>query len=376
MYSTERLGKNIKRIRLERGLTQAELGGRLHVTAQNVSKWEKGISLPDVNNLCLLAAALEVTPDRLLGNSEGTGAMIAIDGGGTKTEFCLFSREGEVLGKTKLGATNPNAVGIDTTARLLRAGIDELLSKEPSVEAIFAGVSGCGIEKNRRAVISLLQKSYPDIRIFVDGDMLNLIYSEDYFDECLIAIMGTGSVIAAKCGEQLHRVGGWGYLFDEGFSGFGLGHDAVMAALREQDGLGKKTALTRLLSERLGEKIIDSISLLYSDNNKRIGSYAELVFEAYKTGDEVAAEILEKRVGYLVFSLQRAAELHGGGRHVVLGGGLTTQRQILEKFLPRGHFEFHFPTLPPIYGAARYCAIKCGEISENFGKNFEITYKK
>ena len=280
MYGADSLGKNIKRIRLERGLTQSELGGLLHVTAQNVSKWEKGISLPDVNNLCLLASALDVTPDRLLGKAESVGAMIAIDGGGTKTEFCLFNRDGEVLAKTKLGATNPNAVGIDTTARVLRAGIDELLSKEPSVEAIFAGVAGCGIEKNRRAVLGILQKSYPDIKIFVDGDMLNLIYSEDYFDECLIAIMGTGSVIAAKCGEKLHRIGGWGYLFDEGFSGFGLGHDAIMAALREQDGIGERTLLTKLLSERLGEKIIDSISLLYSDNNERICSYAPLVFEA------------------------------------------------------------------------------------------------
>ena len=176
--------------------------------------------------------------------------------------------------------------------------------------------------------------------------------------------------------QQLHRVGGWGFLFDEGFSGYGLGHDAVMAALREQDGLGKKTALTQLLSERLGEKIIDSISLLYSDNNESICSYASLVFEAYAVGDKVAKEILERRAENLISSLKKAKELYGGGRHVVLGGGLTSQRQILEKFLPRGHFEFHFPTLPPIYGAARYCAIKCGEISENFGKNFEITYKK
>ncbi len=376
MYSASQLGNNIKRIRLERGLTQAELAGRLHITAQNVSKWENGLCLPDVNNLCLLAVALEVTPDRLLGKTEGTGAMIAIDGGGTNTEFCLFNREGEVLVKTKLGATNPNAVGIDTTTRLLKAGIDELLSKEPTVEAVFAGISGCGIEKNRRAVLGFLQKCYPNMKIFADGDIINVIYSEDYFDECLVAIMGTGSVIAVKSGDSLQRVGGWGYLFDEGFSGFGLGRDAVMAALAEQDGIGERTHLTKLLSERLGEKIIDSISLLYSDNNERIGSYASLVFEAYKMGDKVAAEIIGRRTSYLISSLHRAAELHGGGRHVVLGGGLTAQREILEKFLPDKPFEFHFPKLPPIYGAARYCAIMCGNQSESFKQNFENTYKK
>lgn len=376
MYSPSQLGQNIKRLRLERGFTQAELAARLHITAQNVSKWEKGLSLPDVNNLCLLASALEVTPDRLLGKSEAAGAMIAIDGGGTKTEFCLFNRDGEVLGKSRLGATNPNAVGIEAAIGLLKTGIDGLLSKERSVEAIFAGISGCGTEQNRRTVTSFLQKCYPDIKIFVDGDIINLIYSDNYYDECLVAIMGTGSVIAVKNEDRFHRVGGWGYLFDEGFSGFGLGHDAVTAALAEQDGLGEKTLLTKLLSDRLGARIIDSISLLYGDNNERICSYASLVFEAYKKGDEVAKEILRRRIDNLISSLHRAAELYGGGRHVVLGGGLTAEREILKEFLRDTPFEFHFPTMPPIFGAARYCMIKCGGFGESFDKSFELTYKK
>lgn len=375
MYSASQLGQNIKRLRLERGFTQAELAARLHITAQNVSKWEKGLSLPDVNNLCLLASALDVTPDRLLGKSETPGAMIAIDGGGTKTEFCLFNHDGEVLEKRKLGATNPNAVGIETTVRLLKSGIDALLSKKRSVEAIFAGISGCGTEKNRRAVTSFLQKSYPDIKIFVDGDIINLIYSDNYHDECLVAIMGTGSVIAVKSKNGFRRIGGWGYLFDEGFSGYGLGHDAVTAALAEQDGLGEKTVLTKLLSEQLDEHIVDSISLLYGDNNERICSYASLVFEAYKVGDEVANGIIRRRIDNLIFSLHRASELYGGGKHVVLGGGLTAEREILEEFLRNSPFEFHFPTMPPIFGAARYCMLKCGKSGENFDKNFEATYK-
>lgn len=39
------IGKNIKELRRARGLTQEELGERLHVTRQTVSNYENGVSL-------------------------------------------------------------------------------------------------------------------------------------------------------------------------------------------------------------------------------------------------------------------------------------------------------------------------------------------
>ena len=39
------IGKTIKKIRAERGLTQEQLAERLHVTRQAVSNWEQGDSL-------------------------------------------------------------------------------------------------------------------------------------------------------------------------------------------------------------------------------------------------------------------------------------------------------------------------------------------
>ena len=35
----------IKKYRLQRGLTQEQLGEKLHVVRQTVSKWESGVSL-------------------------------------------------------------------------------------------------------------------------------------------------------------------------------------------------------------------------------------------------------------------------------------------------------------------------------------------
>ena len=53
-------GQFIAENRRTRGLTQRELAESLHVTDKAVSKWERGLSYPDVTLLEPLAAKLEL----------------------------------------------------------------------------------------------------------------------------------------------------------------------------------------------------------------------------------------------------------------------------------------------------------------------------
>ncbi len=59
------MGKEIRRLRNERGLTQEALAAALNVTAQTVSKWECGTSIPDVQTLPEIAVYFGVTIDQL-----------------------------------------------------------------------------------------------------------------------------------------------------------------------------------------------------------------------------------------------------------------------------------------------------------------------
>lgn len=61
------LGDNIKNLRKHKGFTQEELAIKLHVVRQTVSKWEKGLSVPDAEMLQRLADILEVDVKQLLG---------------------------------------------------------------------------------------------------------------------------------------------------------------------------------------------------------------------------------------------------------------------------------------------------------------------
>ena len=59
--------ENLKALRKDRGLSQEELAARLHVVRQTVSKWEKGLSVPDAELLIRLAEVLDTTVGQLLG---------------------------------------------------------------------------------------------------------------------------------------------------------------------------------------------------------------------------------------------------------------------------------------------------------------------
>ena len=62
------LSDNIRILRKQKGFTQEELAIRLHVVRQTVSKWEKGLSVPDADTLQRLAELLEVEVRQLLGS--------------------------------------------------------------------------------------------------------------------------------------------------------------------------------------------------------------------------------------------------------------------------------------------------------------------
>ena len=59
------MGKEIRRLREDRGITQEALAEVLNVTAQSVSKWERGTSMPDVQMLPQIAVYFGVTIDQL-----------------------------------------------------------------------------------------------------------------------------------------------------------------------------------------------------------------------------------------------------------------------------------------------------------------------
>ena len=61
------LGETIKALRKAKGMNQEDLASRLNVVRQTVSKWEKGLSVPDADLLQKMAEVFETDVSGLLG---------------------------------------------------------------------------------------------------------------------------------------------------------------------------------------------------------------------------------------------------------------------------------------------------------------------
>ena len=64
------INENIKHFRKTRGMSQEEMAVKLNVVRQTVSKWEKGLSVPDADVLIEMANLLDVSVSQLLGIEE------------------------------------------------------------------------------------------------------------------------------------------------------------------------------------------------------------------------------------------------------------------------------------------------------------------
>lgn len=132
---TKKVGEQIAVLRKAKGITQSELGERIGVSFQAVSKWERGETLPDITVLPDLAKILETTVDFiLLGNEK----VIEYKGKFTVTDIkkglnCL-KNAGEYLGTENIiyrAAIN----GINND---LNTDIEEAFSNDYVFEAFLA----------------------------------------------------------------------------------------------------------------------------------------------------------------------------------------------------------------------------------------------
>ena len=113
----EELGERIREARTRLGLTQNDIAGSLQVTAQAVSKWERGENAPDITLLPSLARLLNVTTDRLLGTNIAT--QRTVEATVCFSDIAGFTRRAEGLSPDEI-ATLMNAHYLQITDTVLR----------------------------------------------------------------------------------------------------------------------------------------------------------------------------------------------------------------------------------------------------------------
>lgn len=315
--------------------------------------------------------------------------IIAVDGGGTKTEFMLALTTGEVLTSFTLAGTNLNNVSIPDAFQTLEQGLEQLssvaLKNKIEIAGIYFGLAGGVNGDNQKVVYNYFKNKYfKNIPFSNDGDELNAINVGIKDAENGIAVIaGTGSnVMLKKDGKVLPnpQLSGWGYLFDNGASGFDFGRDAVIAAKNEYNGTGKRTLITQMLEAKFKKNVFDCLKEFYEGGTKVVASLAPVVFDAYKLGDKVAEEIINNQIQNVANMVNFGHKIIGKEKETVVGlcGGIFSHEfDILAPKLRARIDKNLVLTLPKetqIYGALMEAAKNAGvKADANFLKNYNST---
>ena len=376
------LSENIYKYRKKMKMSQEELGDEIGVSTQAVSKWERGVSDPGLNHIIAMAEIFSVSLDELIDVRRDVQktAYIGIDGGGTKTEFVLFTEQGHVVNRIGLEGSNANVCGLEKACEILKKGIDVLMSMDYEVRGIFGGLAGYASGDNDRKIDAFLAKTYPGLPIKCDSDILNIFALGPKSENAVAVICGTGFITYGKKQEQLIRTCGWGYLLEEAGSGYDMGREALRAALSHRDKIGPETLITGLVEKRLGRSAWDSIDRIYGEDKSFIASFAPIIFEAYRKGDAEAERILHENLRRIAHVLNRIYEEYQCGDTVIFSGSVVSNQSdvvfsVLRRYL-KYPLQLTAPGLPPILGACIECVRTYAQESEDFAERFMREYSQ
>ena len=324
-------GENLKEQRKVCGLKQAEFAELIGYSPKAVSKWERGNGMPAASLLPTIAAALHTDIDSLMRVQHQVGYFLGIDGGGTKTEFCFADSSGTVISSCILGGSNPNDVGLENTCAVLREGISKVCGNIPYAKiSVFAGIAGAGSGTHGENLTKYLQ-TMGFAKAACGSDAKNAIAASLGDRNGMIVIMGTGNVTFVQKEGQLHKIGGFNYLFDEGGSGFTVGRAAIAYALRAEERGESKNALYHMVLEKCGtQKVLDRLTDFYVGGKRSVADFAPLVFAAHEQGDPAASSILEENAAVIADQIDYGTTMLGEAcPEAVLVGGLTKRADIL-----------------------------------------------
>ena len=263
--------------------------------------------------------------------------VLGMDGGGTKTVAWLGVRGPEggptMVGRGRAGPANPQAVGFpaatDNLARAIGRAFEQAGIEVGPVAAAVLGLAGSDRDENRRVFSDWANRRRLAERFRIVHDGLPVLAAGSSEGWGIALIGGTGSLAYGRTADgQEARAGGWGFLFGDEGSGYGIAVAGLRAAAKSADGRGEPTRLLDAFLEHLNlmrpEQLVRSVYAIAYDR-REIARLAELVTRVAAADDPVAGGILDDAASELAAMVGAVAtKLNFSGRRfpLALAGGV------------------------------------------------------
>lgn len=303
---------------------------------------------------------------------------IAMDAGGTKTETLLFDESGHILVRDiNLGATAMD-FGADTCIARVTESLRRVAAHIPSgkPDSAFCGVAS--VIYYDKLLTDRLNAEFSDWNVRWEDDGPGMISSVLDQEDGGCIVCGTGCSLFLRTKGELYHIGGLGYLIDTHGSGYWLGQQALLAALKYKEERGEETVLYDMIKAQMGKNPEAAIPDIYSGGRAYIASFARCVFAARKMGDKAARDIFD-RGSQALAELTWTADKHTGKEFsVVLSGGIFLSypeyvAAVVAKGSPR--MKLIHADVAPIFGCAKEAVWRGGgEVTEEFKVRFMAEY--
>ena len=306
--------------------------------------------------------------------SAAQAAVLAIDGGNSKTDIALVGADGTLLagGRGPGVRTFPTpevlaAIGAVIGAAALDAGLP---GGWPVAAHTVACMANADLPEEEERLTAMIGAAGWSTTTEVANDTFAVLRAG------LETPRGRPWGVGVTCGAGINCVGvgpdgrTTGFLALGGITGdwggaYGLGRAALWWAIRAEDGRGPQTALRSVVAGHFGVPEVRDVAVaihLGKISEDDLQGLAPLLLAAAGQGDQVARDLVSRLAGEIVTmagTVIRRLGLSGSAVPVVLGGGVLTARDplllgwITERLAAEAPgAELSVVQVPPIAGAA------------------------
>lgn len=312
----------------------------------------------------------------MTGSASGPAAVLAIDGGNTKTDVMLVAADGSLLARARGGGSNHQTAGRDTalavqTELVAQAAAQAgLPASGPVATHTSACLAGADIPDEEAELAAVLDSQGWSATTTVVNDTFAVLRAG--VDETTDGHWGIGVV----CGTGMNCVGvapdgrtirflALGRISGDWGGGGDLGPEALWWAARAEDGRGPETTLRAAVPAHFGLARVEDVVLgIYRGkiDGAELDGLAPLLMRAAGHGDPVARDVVLRQAAEicaLIIAAAQRLDLVDQAIRVVLGGSVVAARDpllsqaITDRLaadLPGA--EIRIVDVPPVAGAA------------------------
>jgi N-acetylglucosamine kinase-like BadF-type ATPase len=309
-------------------------------------------------------------------------AVLAIDGGNSKTDVILVASDGTPLASARGPGINAHDVGVDQTVRILDAVVKQAAAQVPAARngwvarhtvACLANADLPEEEAEHAAAVqaqgwsptaTVVNDTFAILRSGLADQVEGPKGSEPHWGVAVVCGAGINAVGVAPDG-RVTRYLALGTISGDWGGGYGLGLEVLWHAIRAEDGRGPGTLLTGYLTSHFGVERVQEITI--GIHKGKIGDddvtgLAPLLLRAADDGDPVARTVVSRladEISVMAITAMRRLGLTGIATPVVLGGGVITAGNALlidgitgqlAEAAPRA--QIRVIDVPPVVGAA------------------------